>query len=87
MPNRQYALVVDGELSDELSKWFAGMPPPRKVGGLHGQAELRGLLQRIAKLGHALLSASTTDEEEHAVDGVFGRETAGTPTEPVEGAS
>jgi hypothetical protein len=52
MPNRQYALVVDGELSDELSKWFAGMPPPRKVGGLHGQAELRGLLQRIAKLGH-----------------------------------
>jgi hypothetical protein len=27
MSNRKYALVVDGELSDELSNWFAGMTP------------------------------------------------------------
>jgi hypothetical protein len=32
MSNRQYVLVVDRELSDELSKWFAGMTPTRKAG-------------------------------------------------------
>ena len=65
---REYSLVVDGELSDELGNSFAGMTLTRSegttmlVGQVRDQAELHGLLQRISNLGLTLLSASTRDE-------------------------
>jgi hypothetical protein len=68
MAVREYTLVVEGELSDQLGSAFAGMTLTRKegqtllVGQVRDQAELQGLLQRISNLGLTLLSASTTDE-------------------------
>ena len=70
MPVREYTLVVEGELSDELGNAFAGMTLTRKegrtllTGQVRDQAELQGLLQRISNLGLTLLSARTTDAEE-----------------------
>ena len=69
VPVREYRLVVEGELSDELGSLFAGMMLRRKdgttalVGQVRDQAELQGLLQRISNLGLTLLSASTTDAD------------------------
>jgi hypothetical protein len=68
MAVREYTLVVEGELSDQLGRTFTGMTLTRKegqtllVGQVRDQAELQGLLQRISNLGLTLLSASTTDE-------------------------
>jgi hypothetical protein len=68
MPVREYSLVVEGELSDELGGAFAGMTLTRKegqtllVGQVRDQAELQGLLQRVSDLGLTLLSASTTPQ-------------------------
>ena len=68
MAVREYTLVVEGELSDQLGSTFPGMTLTRKegqtllVGQVRDQAELQGLLQRIADLGLTLLSARTTDE-------------------------
>ena len=68
MAVKQYSLMVDGELSDELADAFAGMTLTRKegrtllVGEVRDQAELYGLLQQVLNLGLTLLSASTTDE-------------------------
>jgi hypothetical protein len=70
MPVREYSLVVEGELSDELGSAFPGMRLARTegktvlVGQVRDQAELQGLLQRISNLGLTLLRASTTDAEE-----------------------
>jgi hypothetical protein len=67
MTVREYSLVVEGEVTDELGKTFAGMTLTRNegttllVGQVRDQAELQGLLQRISNLGLTLLSASTTD--------------------------
>jgi hypothetical protein len=69
MTVREYSLVVEGELTDELGNTFAGMTLTREggrtllVGQVRDQAELQGLLQRISNLGLTLLSASTTDAD------------------------
>ena len=69
MAVREYSLVVEGELTDELGNTFAGMTLTREegktllVGQVRDQAELQGLLQRITNLGLTLLSASTTDAD------------------------
>ena len=68
MAVREYTLVVEGELGDQLGRTFTGMTLTRRegqtllVGRVRDQAELQGLLQRISNLGLTLLSASTTDE-------------------------
>jgi hypothetical protein len=70
MPVREYRLVVEGELSDDLGGAFPGMTLTRKkgktllVGQVRDQAELQGLMQRISNLGLTLLSASTTEADE-----------------------
>jgi hypothetical protein len=67
---REYTLVVEGELSDELSPTFARMRLTREggnttlVGPVRDQAELQGLLQRISDLGLTLLAATTPDEQD-----------------------
>jgi hypothetical protein len=69
MAAREYALVVEGELSDELCLAFSGMTLTRTkgktvlVGNVRDQAELHGLFQRVSNLGLTLLSATTTDED------------------------
>jgi hypothetical protein len=68
MAVREYTLVVEGELSDQLGSTFTGMTLTRKegrtllVGQVRDQAELQGLLQRISDLGLTLLSARTPDK-------------------------
>ncbi len=63
MPVRTYQLTVEGELSDSSSGAFGGMKVVRGhgtttlVGPVRDQAELQGLLFRIADLGLTLLSA------------------------------
>jgi hypothetical protein len=70
MPVREYSLVVQGELGDELGSAFGEMTLTRRegktllVGPVRDQAELQGLLQRISNLGLTLLSASATDADE-----------------------
>jgi hypothetical protein len=70
MTVREYSLVVEGELTDDLGNTFAGMTLTRNegktllVGQVRDQAELQGLLQRISNLGLTLLSATTTDAGE-----------------------
>jgi hypothetical protein len=69
VPVREYKIVVEGEMSDDLRSVFAGMTLTRKngttvlVGQVRDQAELQGLLQRISSIGLTLLSASTTDAD------------------------
>jgi hypothetical protein len=64
---REYTVIVEGELSDELSPTFAGMTLTREdgtttlVGRVRDQAELQGLLQRVSDLGLTLLKATTKD--------------------------
>jgi hypothetical protein len=61
-------LIVQGELSDELSPSFAGMTLTREaghtilVGLVRDQAELQALLRRISDLGLTLLSVATANE-------------------------
>jgi hypothetical protein len=65
---REYKLIVEGELSDELSSSFEGMTLTREsgktmlVGRVRDQAELQALLRRVSDLGLTLLKATTTDE-------------------------
>ena len=69
MPVREYSLVVQGELGDELGSAFGKMTLTRKegktllVGPVRDQAELQGLLQQISNLGLTLLSANTDADE------------------------
>jgi hypothetical protein len=76
MGEREYRLVVEGELSDQAGRAFEGMTLTREdgttvlVGRIRDQAELQGLLQRVSDLGLTLLSATAIDE---------GREQPGTP--------
>jgi hypothetical protein len=69
MPNREYRLVVAGELSNKTGSAFDEMTVTPKNGttvinGLvRDQAHLQGLLQRISDLGLTLLSANATGDE------------------------
>ena len=61
MPDRNYRLIVEGELSDYLEPTFQGMTLTRAQGNteltghVRDQAELQGLLQRVSALGLTLL--------------------------------
>ena len=74
MPNRQYRLVVKGELSDHVQQAFKGMTLTRQQGDtilegpVRDQAEFEGLLRRVSDFGLTLLSAN-------AVRDVAGKET------------
>ena len=71
MRSRQYRLVVEGELSDHVGLTLEGMTLTREggntvlVGNVRDQAELQGLLQRLADFGLTLLSATAVDEQFH----------------------
>lgn len=68
MADRDYRLVVEGELSDRLAAAFEGMTLTRVHGNtelqgpVRDQAELQGLLQRVSDLGLTLLTATTCEE-------------------------
>ena len=65
--DRNYQLIVEGELSDNLESAFHRMTLTRAEGNtvLNGnvrdQAELHGLLQRVSDLGLTLLEARAID--------------------------
>jgi hypothetical protein len=67
MPDRNYRLVVEGELSDNLAFAFNGMKLTRiegntaPTGTVRDQSELQGLLQRVSALGLTLLEARAID--------------------------
>jgi hypothetical protein len=67
VPDRNYRLVVEGELSDHLESAFHGMRLTRAegntvlTGNVRDQAELHGLLQRVSDLGLTLLEAKAID--------------------------
>jgi hypothetical protein len=69
VPEREYRLTVEGELSDRMRPAFEGMTLTREHGNtvlsgpVRDQAELQGLLQRISDLGLTLLSAIAVEEE------------------------
>jgi hypothetical protein len=68
MPNREYRVIVEGELSDRVASAFEGLTLEHDkgntvlVGPVRDQAELQGLLQRVSDLGLTLLSATAVDE-------------------------
>jgi hypothetical protein len=70
VPGREYQLVVEGELSDDVGGLFEGMTLTRQrgktllVGPVVDQAELQGLLQRVTDLGLNLISATALDGED-----------------------
>ena len=78
MPDRNYRLIVEGELSDYLEPTFYGMTLTRArgntelTGRVRDQAELQGLLQRVSNLGLTLL-------EVRAIDDRFERRPGGGP--------
>jgi hypothetical protein len=65
--DRNYRLIVQGELSDRLTFAFGGMSFTRcegntaVTGPLRDQAELQGLLQRVFDLGLTLLEATAIE--------------------------
>ena len=68
MPDRNYRLIVEGELSDHLAPAFGGMRLSRAegntelTGNVRDQAELQGLLRRVSDLGLTLLEAKVIDD-------------------------
>ena len=66
---RTYRLIVEGELSDGLVSALPGMTLTRGdgttslTGHVRDQADLQGLLQRVADLGMTLLEAKAVDDE------------------------
>jgi hypothetical protein len=68
MLDRNYLLVVEGELSDYLEPTFYGMTLTRAqgntelIGRVRDQAELQGLLQRVSALGLTLLEVRAIDD-------------------------
>ena len=64
MEQRSYRIVVEGELDDRFAGAFEGMTLERHAGTtilsgpIRDQAELQGLLQRVAGLGLTLISAN-----------------------------
>lgn len=69
VPTREYRLVVEGELSDDMGIVFEGMSLTREagntvlVGPVRDPAELQGILQQVSALGLTLLEATAVDEE------------------------
>jgi hypothetical protein len=67
-----YRIVVEGELSPRYVSVFEGMRlecaqgRTAIVGSLTDQAQLQGLLQRIAGLGLTLVSVEPEDEQQPA---------------------
>jgi hypothetical protein len=68
VPDRNYRLTVQGELSDYLEPAFHGMTLTRAQGNteltghVRDQAELQGLLQRVSDFGLTLLEVRATDD-------------------------
>ena len=68
MAAREYRVEVGGELSDDLATAFKGMTLQRShgntvlVGSIRDQAQLQGLMTRIADFGLTLVSATSSDE-------------------------
>jgi len=69
MGSRAYRLTLEGELSDRAARAFEGMTLTREdgttvlFGRVRDQAQLQGLLQRVADLGLTLLSATAIDDD------------------------
>jgi hypothetical protein len=67
--DRNYRLIVEGELSDRMTVAFEGMTLTRSKGNtaltgkVRDQAELHGLLQRVSDLGLTLLEATRIDDQ------------------------
>jgi hypothetical protein len=67
MPTREYRLVLEGELSDDMGLVFKGMSLTREdgttvlAGPVRDQTELQGLLQRVAAFGLTLLEARVVE--------------------------
>ena len=74
MADREYRLVVAGELSDHLAAAFDGMTLTRTgentelVGHVADQTALQGLLQRVSELGLTLLTVTTQEDGEAVGD-------------------
>jgi hypothetical protein len=68
MAAREYRIVVDGELSDDIGPAL-GMSLRREqgktvlVGSMRDQAQLQGILQYISDLGLTLLNVSAFEDE------------------------
>jgi hypothetical protein len=66
--DRTYRLIVEGELSDHLASGVPGMTLTRIDGNteltglVRDQAELQGLLSRVADFGLTLLEARAVDD-------------------------
>ena len=69
MSSRTYRLEAEGELSDQVSPLLEGLTLTREhgntvfVGEVQDQAELFGLLQRLADLGLTLISVGELDHD------------------------
>ena len=69
MAERQYRLVVAGELSAPVEHAFEGMRLERDgrntalIGPVRDQASLQGLLQRVSDLGLTLISANAIEDD------------------------
>jgi cardiolipin synthase len=70
MAGREYRLVVEGELGEEVGSAFEGMVLTLEdgntalVGPVRDQAALQGLFQRVSALGLTLLSANPAEEDD-----------------------
>jgi hypothetical protein len=67
MEQRSYRIVIEGELDDRFAGAFDGMRLEREAGttilsGGRDEAELQGLLQRVAGLGLTLISANAVGD-------------------------
>jgi hypothetical protein len=68
MAARNYRLIVEGGLSDELEPAFHAMALTRAggnttlTGTVRDQSELQGLLRRVSDLGLTLLEAKAIDD-------------------------
>jgi hypothetical protein len=68
MADRNYRLIVEGELNDAFRHTFHGMTLTRiggntaLAGNVRDQAELQGLLRRVSGLGLTLLEAGAIED-------------------------
>jgi hypothetical protein len=75
MLDRNYRLVVEGELSDYLEPTFHGMTLTRAhgntelTGHVRDQSQLQGLLQRVSALGLTLLEVKAIDDRPERLPG------------------
>ena len=75
MAGRNYRLIVEGELSDNLEPAFYGMTLTRAAGNtaltgnVRDQAELQGLFRRVSDLGLTLLEAKAIDDRPKELSG------------------